>query len=522
VLKKSKRKLKKTTRILKKNKKALGRMKRKLKRVIKKTGKIPPNYKKELLSILLKTFQLLRKKEEEGKKLEEEKKKEGPDPEKKGDTIFGSIAKAIGSAVTKKPQPMYAFVVVGDKTDPDNLRLALLSKGPTVPNASSDKRGQDDIKALVRTVDPRFNPSNDFETLTTNAYDILVPTDISGVIYKNLKAAATWINDIKDPKVKNMIRILLHKYKFPIEYPKPAWMTELMGDGSICESSKKLMEEAVKYSEEQRAIYNIAGMEQYAELVAQSTGAETEDERKAALSKLNKKYGTRSILAIKDGATAPHPLDVPNPYAAASYRDAVTTFADPAGFTDEAKVHDPSGTYHAMNMRLAEELIPNELLVDPKLTTAILESLWYCGRNPSLSNDPRCFMSRFLGEFRLMKERKIQITAAEAVKQMSVWPNLQRVLHGLKASLPGKPFFFNPALKAPTPMDLSSGSLGSPGSPGSLGSPVSPGSLGLAPSPPVPISRLSLGVPQKGRTIIPTPTRSTLRFTGLVPLPTRL
>lgn len=157
---------------------------------------------------------------------------------------------------------------------------------------------------------------------------------------------------------------------------------------------------------------------------------------------------------------------VPNPYVALSYREEeATTFATPGGVS---KYDKPYGTMKKQNFQLLQELVPKQIIADKAMAVAILESLWYCGQNPMVSDDPRCFPLRLLGELKEYQADKIQrsqAVEAKAIIEHSEWPALKLMLIYLKQAVAGaKPYSFNDELLKPItakvlpPMPTKSGS----------------------------------------------------------------
>lgn len=181
---------------------------------------------------------------------------------------------------------------------------------------------------------------------------------------------------------------------------------------------------------------------------------ETDALKKEALRiKLEKLYKDRTIY-VRDGSDNKiSTYTVPNPYRALSYReDPITTFANPAGGIadpDDESGYSASddggrGTMRQQNLQLLKELVPNEIIADKPMSIAILESLWYCGQNPTISNDPRCFPARLLGELReyqMNELQKNQAIEAKAVLKKSGWPALKLMLASLRQTIAGSKTF---------------------------------------------------------------------------------
>ena len=124
-----------------------------------------------------------------------------------------------------------------------------------------------------------------------------------------------------------------------------------------------------------------------------------------------------------------------------SYReDEVTSFGQPAG----SSKHDVGGIMGAQNYDLAARLIPKSIIADKAMTIAILESLWFCGQNPSISSDPRCFPARLLEELREYQRNKALIQTVEAQPRIKSppldnhgWPAVQLMVQTLLNAIAG-------------------------------------------------------------------------------------
>jgi hypothetical protein len=167
-------------------------------------------------------------------------------------------------------------------------------------------------------------------------------------------------------------------------------------------------------------------VEKVAELEASD---EVKDQQEAGLVREQLKAEFPDIQIRIKGIT--RALTVPNPYRAMGYREALTSFAEPAGI-DLAL--DPEGKMLAANTQVLHTLVPPKMIADHDLSVALLESLWFCGRNPTLSTDPRCFPARLLGELR---EWQMNKESEESAKQLwdrlqgSSWPLLRYWIDGL-------------------------------------------------------------------------------------------
>ena len=172
------------------------------------------------------------------------------------------------------------------------------------------------------------------------------------------------------------------------------------------------------------------------------------DEEQDAGKKFSKKldiraaFPDRKVLIADPDTREIHTYQVPNPYRALSYReDEVTTFGDPNGGTSK---HDAGGIMRVQNFELAKHLIPKSIIADKAMTVAILESLWYCGQNPSISSDPRCFPARLLEELReYMKYKGMKRPGSAADPKIRSpldnhgWPAVQLMVRSMLNAIGG-------------------------------------------------------------------------------------
>jgi hypothetical protein len=98
----------------------------------------------------------------------------------------------------------------------------------------------------------------------------------------------------------------------------------------------------------------------------------------------------------------------------------------------------------AMNRQLLKELAPKEIIADKAMAISILEALWFCGQNPVVSNDQRCFPLRLLGELREYQADKIQ--KAQAIEAIDVlrksdWVQVNKWLTALHQAIAGSEIF---------------------------------------------------------------------------------
>jgi hypothetical protein len=106
------------------------------------------------------------------------------------------------------------------------------------------------------------------------------------------------------------------------------------------------------------------------------------DDRVAAAKKIVDGYPSRVVMI--QGVSGE--IEIANPYLARGRR----------------LREDLSGA----NLRFVEAVAPREIVADKRAAVALLEAMWHCGSQPSLSDDPRCFPLRVLGEVR--EARKIR------------------------------------------------------------------------------------------------------------------
>jgi ADP-ribose pyrophosphatase YjhB (NUDIX family) len=212
---------------------------------------------------------------------------------------------------------------------------------------------------------------------------------------------------------------------------------------------------------------------------------------------LDRQFKDEEIL-IRDPETAMvKPYMVPNPYRALAYREDrrnPVDYTNPDFKPDPKK--DPDASMFKRNAEILRQLAPEEMIADSVMATALLESLWFCGANPTLSDDPRCYPAKILGELREWEANKRQDRSNEAavlaLKDTS-WDVIKQVLRGLQNARAGlKPFPYMDVLVSPTPKPKA-GPIGvTP--PGITGSGVIPGVTGSG----APISGAPPGVTGRG------------------------
>ena len=314
--------------------------------------------------------------------------------------------------------------------------------------------------------------------------------------WANLNDAGTWLDSLNDRMMVNTIRALLRALGVSVSYPVPDWAKKYQ-NGDTCDSFKDTIKAAVEYSNVARAIDDPAlekylklferkkelmpnaaaykrlnainaqlsdygsgkkscsgksdAPQEDADILKEKVDLEAEkaklekelcdvdpnitSELAAIQEQLDAYYGDHPIIVHKgrDSREPNRMLHVVNPYAAAMYREE-TTFATPQSVPGKKeKIYDPAGEMRKKNMQVLNAVVPKELIADKKMAISILESLWYCGTNPSVSNDPRCFPSRFLGELRDLTESKIQRSTVKSNKTQWEWPMIKKILLALKS-----------------------------------------------------------------------------------------
>lgn len=95
-------------------------------------------------------------------------------------------------------------------------------------------------------------------------------------------------------------------------------------------------------------------------------------------------------------------MRIPNPYRAREYREAVTSFANPAP-ADNPDLQ--------ANVDVLRAVASPSIIADKKAATLLLESLWFCAQNP---NGPGCYPEDVLQQFREYKDGKTQAKDAKA------------------------------------------------------------------------------------------------------------
>jgi 8-oxo-dGTP pyrophosphatase MutT (NUDIX family) len=140
------------------------------------------------------------------------------------------------------------------------------------------------------------------------------------------------------------------------------------------------------------------------------------------------RYGDREVLIHRPGTLDIDYMRVRNPYVALKDR--------------EAWIETDDATMNPQNAAVLKAVAPQQMLVDKKMAVALLESLYFCGDKPSLSDDPRCFPARVLGELREYNAGVHAEKGAAAAKGvMSTDKYWEPVYNWFKASIPGREVF---------------------------------------------------------------------------------
>ena len=268
--------------------------------------------------------------------------------------------------------------------------------------------------------------------------------------------------------------------------------------------------------------------EEFATLKAMVTRSQEQEVRFAYLEQhLSSHYPDRLVHIHSVVDNAIHTFTVPNPYKALAYREdrrAPVNFADPSSYSGSK--HNLNKDMYRKNIKLLNALAPPQMLADSTMSTALLESLWFCGSNPSLSDDPRCNPLKVLGELHEWQANKAQTAAGrkaeDTQKESSSWSVVRDVMVALENAVKGAevyPFldmFRGRVAKVKVP----TGSLGATGPTAPTGTgpvgvtgPTSPTGTGSAAPKPGRVLTLALGGP-----IIPFSLGGGGSFAPLIPL----
>jgi hypothetical protein len=158
---------------------------------------------------------------------------------------------------------------------------------------------------------------------------------------------------------------------------------------------------------------------------------DTEKKEKLRIA-MDKHYPNRDVLIRTE--TGVQPFTVRNPYRALQSREE----ANLASFANPVTTETPPAT--KANVELLREIAPTEIIRDNRYAISLLESLWFCGSNPTLSNDPRCFPLQLLGElheYSAAKEQKSHAISAKKILAHSSWPAVRKMVVALRNSIKG-------------------------------------------------------------------------------------
>jgi len=143
------------------------------------------------------------------------------------------------------------------------------------------------------------------------------------------------------------------------------------------------------------------------------------DKKDKLLDKIKNRYKDRQVFVELPSGNV-QPYMVPNPYSSLAEREKPeTSFANPGA----------TGTIGA-NSKVLAALAPPEMIADNAYAISLLESLWFCGTNPTISNDPRCFPAKVLGELReyaAIKTQRRDANAAGAILKEKAWPLIKEL-----------------------------------------------------------------------------------------------
>ena len=223
----------------------------------------------------------------------------------------------------------------------------------------------------------------------------------------------------------------------------PCKETELITSDCTAKSVRKHIIMADEYAQEGRLVKRLDDPEllKFKKLVEDAATETDPAKRRNMLMEINDYYGDREVLIGDQVTRDVHSYKVPNPYRALSYReDEVTSFGQPAG----SSKHDVGGIMGAQNYELAKRLIPKSIIADKAMTIAILESLWFCGQNPSISSDPRCFPARLLEELREYQRNKALVQTVKTQSRIKSppldnhgWPAVQLMVQTMLNAIAG-------------------------------------------------------------------------------------
>jgi hypothetical protein len=129
------------------------------------------------------------------------------------------------------------------------------------------------------------------------------------------------------------------------------------------------------------------GFAKYAQRYKEYTDAPAgRQEQKAKEDAIRKGYRSRKVKV--EGVSGE--FTIANPYLARGVREAWVR--DDLDVSGHPIIQE--------NLRFARTVAPARVIDNKRLTMALLESMWHCGGQASLSDDPRCLPMRLLGEVR--------------------------------------------------------------------------------------------------------------------------
>jgi ADP-ribose pyrophosphatase YjhB (NUDIX family) len=245
------------------------------------------------------------------------------------------------------------------------------------------------------------------------------------------------------------------------------------------------------------------------------------------------------VRSMKPGDDYPEEtFSIPNPVHALSYReDEGTNFANPSGTPSK---YDPSGAMMAMNTGVLKAIAYPEMIADKHMAISILESLWHCAGDVSLSNDPRCFPARVLGQLREYEAARVQMDqqqrARDYMATRTAWPEIKRIIRAMKNALIGAQVVsFSEALEDKIEIDISAAKVASQPSPQGTSDASTPASASVTAAAVVAISSTNpaaipapaaakrpSGMPSMARgvaVVVPRGIGAPFGFEGLLPRP---
>jgi hypothetical protein len=282
----------------------------------------------------------------------------------------------------------------------------------------------------------------------------------AGAFWAHVPALRVWLHNpanksLRDPALYSALGDISAALGTPVNKNldiMPEWSeTFIKGDANTAMRIKKAIFTGDKFSKEDRLSHRLSdpALVEYDRLVdaiesiGDDSSNEKQIEKRRLQMELEDKYKAAMTLIRDPNTGEVHEYVVPNPYVALSYReDPITNFAEPN--KSEKSSYNADGKLRGQNIQLLTKLAPKELIANKPMAVALLESLWYCGQNPSVSNDPRCFPARLLGELREYAEDKIQkgqAVEADEVFKRGEWHAIKPMLEMLRNSVAGAEIF---------------------------------------------------------------------------------